>query len=133
MFAEGRARPLQLLERLGYRKLSEQELPDLESVRGFNTPDDYLAAVRDAEPRPTATLEFQGRARLATGRSEFEVPVGTLGDVLAPFQSSIRVLDGGVVADVFSISLNGWPVARRAAIPIGPGERICVFDAAAGR
>jgi len=132
MLAEGRARPLQVLEEFGYRKFSADELPDPESVRGFNTPEEYLEAVREAEGRATATLEFQGRARLAMGRSEFEVPVGTLGDVLAPFQSSIRILDGGAVAKPFSISLSGHGMACSAAVPVGPGERICVLDTVAG-
>ncbi len=133
MLAERRARPLRLLQELGYRKLSAEELPDPQSVRGFNTPDEYLEAVRESEGRATATLEFQGRARLMMGRSELEVPVGTLGDVLAPFQPSIGILEGDFVAQSYSISLNGHGLARSAAIPVGPGERICVLDAAAGR
>jgi len=132
MLAQGHARPLQVLEEFGYRKFRAEELPDPESVRGFNTPEEYLEAVREAEGRATATLEFQGRARLAMGRSEFEVPVGTLGDVLAPFQSSIRILDGGAVAKPFSISLSGHGMACSAAVPVGPGERICVLDTVAG-
>jgi hypothetical protein len=130
MLAEGRARPLQVLEEFGYRKFSKEELPDPQSVRGFNTPDEYLEAVRESEARATATLEFQGRARLAMGRSEIEVPIGTLGDVLAPVQPSIGILDGDVVAKSFSISLNGHGLASSAAIPVGPGERICVLDTA---
>jgi hypothetical protein len=66
------------------------------------------------------------------GRSELEVPVGTLGDVLAPVQPSIEILDGDVVARSFSISLNGHGLACSAAIPVGPGERICVLDKAVG-
>jgi hypothetical protein len=133
MLAEGRARSLQVLEELGYRKLTAEELPDPQSVRGFNTPDEYLEAVRESEGRVTATLEFQGRARLAMGRSELEVPVGTLGDVLAPFQPSIGILEGDVVAKPFSISLNGHGLACSAATPVGPGERICVLDRVVGR
>jgi hypothetical protein len=130
MLAEGRARPLQVLEEFGYRKFSTEELPDPQSVRGFNTPAEYLEAVRESGGRATATLEFQGRARLAMGRRELEVPVGTLGDVLAPFQPSIGILDGDVIAKPFSISLNGHGLACSAAIPVGPGERICVLDTA---
>jgi molybdopterin-guanine dinucleotide biosynthesis protein A len=130
MLAEGRARPLRVLEEFGYRKFTAAELPAPPSVRGFNTPDEYLEAVRESEGRATATLEFQGRARLAMGRSELEVPVGTLGDVLAPFQPSIGILDGDVIAKPFSISLNGHGLACSAAIPVGPGERICVLDTA---
>jgi molybdopterin-guanine dinucleotide biosynthesis protein A len=133
MLAEGYAGPLQIFEEFGYRKLSTEELPDPKSVRGFNTPDEYLEAVRESEGCTTATLEFQGRARLAMGRSELEVPVGTLGDVLAPFQPSIGILEGDVVAKPFSISLNGHGPVCNAAIPVGPGERICVLDAAVGR
>jgi molybdopterin-guanine dinucleotide biosynthesis protein A len=133
MLAEGRARPLQLLEELGYRRLSADELPDPQSVRGFNTPTEYLAAVRELEGRPTAMLEFQGRARSALGQSELEVPIGTLGDVLAPLQSSIEILAGDVIANPFSISLNGHSIGASAAIPVGPGERVCVFDAVAGQ
>jgi hypothetical protein len=132
MLAEGCARPLQVLEEFGYRKFSAEELPDPQSVRGFNTPEEYLDAVRESEGRATATLEFQGRARLAMARSEFEVPVGTLGDVLAPFQPAIGILDGDVVAEPFSISLNGHGMVCSAAVPVGPGERICVVDTAAG-
>ena len=132
MLAEGRARPLGLLEELGYRRLSADELPDPESVRGFNTPAEYLAAVRESEGRPTAMLEFQGRARSALGQSELEVPVGTLADVLAPLQSSIEILKGDAIAYPFSISLNGHLVGSSTAIPVGPGERVCVLDAVAG-
>ncbi len=131
MLEEGRARPLQLLEKLGYRKLCAGELPDPQSVRGFNTPVEYLEAVSESEGRATAMLEFQGRARSALGQSELEVPVGTLGDVLAPLQSSIEILEGSVIAPPFSISLNGHPVGASTAIPVGPGERVCVLDAVA--
>jgi molybdopterin-guanine dinucleotide biosynthesis protein A len=130
MLAEGCARPLRVLEAFDYRKFSAEELPDPQSVRGFNTPEEYLEAVRESEGKATATLEFRGRARVAMGRSELEVPVGTLGDVLAPVQPSIGILDGDVVANSFSISLNGHGLAYSAAIPVGPGERICVLDAA---
>jgi len=130
MLAGGHARPLRLLEELGYRRISADELPDLQSVRGFNTPAEYLAAVRESEGRPTAMLELRGRARSVLGQSELEVPVGTLGDVLAPLQASIEILEGGVIACPFSISLNGHAVGASTAIPVGPGERVCVLDAA---
>jgi len=51
-------------------------------------------------------------------------------DALAPFQPSIALLDWDVVAEPFSISLNGRGLACSAAIPVGPGERICVLDTA---
>jgi molybdopterin-guanine dinucleotide biosynthesis protein A len=36
-----------LLEAANFRRVSAAELPDLESIRGFNTPEEYLAAERD--------------------------------------------------------------------------------------
>jgi len=132
MFAEGRARPLQLLEEFGYRRVSADELPDPQSVRGFNTPAEYLAAIRESEPRATATLEIQGRARSALGRSLLEVPVGTLGDVLASIRPAIELLEADDIAYSFSILLNGRSVEANLSIPIGPGERVCVSDAVAG-
>jgi len=131
MLAAGRTRPLELLEALGYKRVSASELPDPQSARGFNTPVEYLAAVRESEARPTAMLELRGRARSAVGRSEIEVPVGTLGDVLGPICPAIEILDGGVIAPLYSIALNGRAVGASTAIPIGPGERVCVLDAVA--
>src|SRR5262245_51616503 len=46
----GRMRPLHLLEAVGYRKIAAAELPAARSVRGFNTPAEYLEAVREVEP-----------------------------------------------------------------------------------
>jgi molybdopterin-guanine dinucleotide biosynthesis protein A len=130
MLAQGRSRPLQLLERLDYRKLGESELPDLDSVRGFNTPAEYLAAVRAAEPAAMAVLELHGRARLAVGCAELEVAIGTLAEILAPIPASIGILEADRVAAPFSISIDGRSAPYSAAIPIGPGERVCVRDAA---
>jgi len=128
LLAAGRARPLQVLEESGYRKLSIDELPDPESVRGFNTPDEYLAAVRESEPHATATLEFRGRARSAMGCSELEVPVGTLGELLAPLRSALAVRANDDLPSTYSIALNGRRTGYAPAVPIGPGEHVCVFD-----
>jgi len=132
MLATGRARPLWLLEEIGYRKISADELPDPQSVRGFNTPAEYLAAVRETEGRATAMLEFEGRARSVLAKSALEVPIGTLGDVLAPLQPSIEILEGDGIAYPYAISLNGHAVGESTTIPVGPGERVCVLDAVAG-
>jgi molybdopterin-guanine dinucleotide biosynthesis protein A len=128
MLAAGRARPLQVLEEAGYRKLSIEELPDPESVRGFNTPEEYLDAVRKSEPHATATLEFCGRARSVMGCSELEVPVGTLGDLLAPFRSAAGIRGDDELSNSYAVSLNGRASGYVPSLPIGPGERVCVFD-----
>ena len=36
-----------LLEAANFRRVSAAELPDLDSIRGFNTPEEYRAAVRN--------------------------------------------------------------------------------------
>ncbi len=132
LLAAGRARPLDLLEALGYRRVPAEELPNPESVRGFNTPEEYLHALREVERSPTAIVELRGAAREAAGRCEMEVPVGTLAEVLAPVQASVRVLEGEAIAREIAVSLPHCDRVRSAAIPVGAGERVVVNDAAAG-
>ncbi|MEE3326967.1 MAG: molybdenum cofactor guanylyltransferase, partial [Myxococcota bacterium] len=50
LLAEGKRRPLQLIEALNLTTISGQELIDPGATRGFNTPDAYLDAVREVEP-----------------------------------------------------------------------------------
>ncbi len=128
----GRMRPLHLLEAARYRKVRAEELPAAPRLRGFNTPAEYLDAVREVEPDATATLELLGRARLALGRRELEVPVGTLAEVLAHARPAVELLDGGRVARPFLVSLNGRRFLRDAAVPVGPGEHVIVRDAPVG-
>lgn len=128
----GRGRPLHLLEAVGYRKLASESLPDLESVRGFNTPDEYLQAVRESDADAVATLELFGRARLAAGVRAIEVPVATLGEVLSHAPGELELLEGGRVARHFLVSLDGRAFVRDGAIPIGPGEHVIVLDASVG-
>jgi molybdopterin-guanine dinucleotide biosynthesis protein A len=128
----GRLRPLHLLEAARYRSVPEHELPGLRSLRGFNTPQEYLDAVREVEPDATATLEFLGRSRLALGRRELEVPVGTLAEVLAHAEPALELVREGRVAKPFLVSLDGRAFVRDAALPIGPGEHVIVLDASVG-
>ena len=132
LLERGRGRPLHLLEALGYRKLRSDELPDIDSVRGFNTPDEYLQAIRESGGEPTATLELLGRSRLVAGRHELEVPAGTLAEILAHAPAELCLLDGGSVAKHFLVSIDGRSFVRDGAIPIGPGEHVIVLDASVG-
>ncbi len=45
--AAGRLRMTDLLDRLAARRIEAHELPDLDSLRNVNTPDEYAAALRD--------------------------------------------------------------------------------------
>jgi hypothetical protein len=132
LLAAGRLRPLFLLEAARYRTVPEDELPGVCSVRGFNTPQEYLAAVREVEPDATATLEFLGHARMVLGRRELEVPVGTLAEVLAHAEPALELVREGRVTRPFLVSLDGRSFVRDAAIPIGPGEHVIVLDASVG-
>jgi len=132
LLAEGRMRSMHLLEEVGYRKVPADAIPDAEFMRGFNTPGEYLRAVRRVDPQATATLEFLGRARLALDRRDLEVPVGTLAEVLAHTRPTLELVDGARVARPFLVSLDGRTFVRDVAVPIGPGEKVIVLDASVG-
>jgi molybdopterin-guanine dinucleotide biosynthesis protein A len=132
LLAAGERRPLTLLEAVGYRSLPEAELADPEALRGFNTPEAYLDAVREDQGPCQATLEFVGRARLQAGCASLAVPVGTLADVLAHAPSGLALCREGRVTRPYLVSLGGRDFVRDARIPVGPGERVIVLDAAAG-
>ena len=127
----GKRRPLDLLEYFDYVPLPADRLPDVESVRGFNTPDEYLAAVRARDTRPV-TVELMGRARARLGEREREVAAGCLRDVLAGVGGGLGLIDGGLVARPYAVSLEGRAFVRDLRIPIGPGEHVIVLDASAG-
>lgn len=132
LLARDRRRPLFLLEAAGHRTLGAHELPDTDSVRGFNTPAEYLDAVRREEPDATATLELLGRARVAAGVGAFELPVGSLAELLAQVRPALELVEEDRVASAFAVSLDGRSFVRDARVPVGPGEHAIVLDAAVG-
>jgi len=132
MLAGRQLRPLHLLEALDYRRVGADELPDLDSVRGFNTPDEYLDALRRLGGDTSAYLELSGQLRSVLGRGEFEVAIGTLGELLAVLPASLGILDGDRVAAGFSVSLADQGEVRNTAVPVGPGERVRIAKSVAG-
>ncbi len=120
----GRMRPLHLLEAMNYRKLGAHELPDLDSVRGFNTPAEYLRAVRKSDGDATATLAFREPAPIGARQRVLAVPVGTLTEVLAHAPTAPRLLPGENGAEFVLASFGRRSVVRDGAIPIGPGEQV---------
>jgi molybdopterin-guanine dinucleotide biosynthesis protein A len=132
LLADGRRRPLELLEALDYRTLEAGELPELDSLRGFNTPEEYLAAVQQESGDATAVLEFVGHVRAVAGCESIRVPVGTLESVLARAPSPLELCADGRVTGPFLVSLGGRDFVRDGRVPIGPGERVVVLDSAAG-
>jgi molybdopterin-guanine dinucleotide biosynthesis protein A len=132
LLTEGRRRPLDLLETLGYRKLEASALPDLDSVRGVNTADAYLAAVARDQGTARASLEFVGHARQLAQCEQIDVPVGRLSEVLAAAPDSIEIYRDERIAEPFVVSLGGRDFVRDGRVPIGPGERVIVLDSPAG-
>ena len=132
LVASDKLRPLFLLESLGYRAVRPDELPSTAPLRGFNTPDQYLDAAREAFPGATATIELLGRARQLAGVKELSLPIGRLGDLLTAVGAELGLVEDGALAPGFLVSLEGRDVIRDLAVPVGPGERVIVIDAAAG-
>jgi molybdopterin-guanine dinucleotide biosynthesis protein A len=128
MLEAKRMRPLHLLEAVGYRKVLASELPDATSVRGFNTPAEYLSAVRESEPNARATVEFRGSAHEAADHDTISVPVGTLTEVLSQAQLGVAVLQDGRVSTRYRATLDGRIDVRAGEIPIGPGEHLIIED-----
>ncbi len=119
LIAANRLRPLFLLEAAAFRCVRPDELPDLDSMKSLNTPGDYLDALRRDGQTAPATLEFLGTARAKFGATR-DVPPGLLGPIIAGF------------GEHHLVSLNGRQFVREPHIPIGPGDRLIVMDAAAG-
>ena len=131
LLAEGRRRPLDLLEAVGFQTLTEAEVPDLRSVEGFNTPPQYLEAVR-GQSGDGVTVEFLGRAQKKVGEATRAVDPGPLQEVLAQASGDGVLIDEGKVHPAYAVSLEGREFVREGAVPIGPGERLIVLDAAVG-
>jgi molybdopterin-guanine dinucleotide biosynthesis protein A len=129
---QGRRRPLDLLEHCDFERLALSSLPDPESVRGFNTPGEYLAAARADRPGGLAWVAL-GDSAGDSGAAVFggeprEVEIGTLGEILMAAGADARVLEGDSLSPPYVVCLNGRARVRDARIPIGAGEKITVLN-----
>ena len=132
LIAEKRMRPLFLLEASDYRLVGPDEVEDPGSIRGFNRPQEYLAALRATGAQEGAVLEFLGNARRRAGRERIEVPVGSLGEVLKRAEPELTVVRDGEIVSPYLVSLNARDFVRDPAIPIGPGDCVTVLDSSVG-
>lgn len=137
LLAEDRARPLALLEALGFAALEPEALGTDDGPppwQGFNTPQAYLEAVRAEDPDARCEVELLGRAALGRAASTITRPVGCLGDVLAAVgdERDLALLEDGRLSRAHLVSLGGRALVRDLALPVGPGERVSVLDAQAG-
>ena len=135
LLLENVRRPRGLLEELGYepieRASSDQPLAP-SAWSGFNTPTEYLDAVRSCDPEATAEVELLGRAAMKAQASRHSLPVGTLGEILSRLPDSLALIEDGRVAKSHIVSLSGRDLVRDLAVPVGPGENVSVIDALAG-
>ena len=84
LLASGQARPVTLLERIGFETAEGIDPGVPPPWQGVNTPVDYLREIRARSPGARAEVEVLGRLALSLGHpAPAEVPVGLLGDVLA--------------------------------------------------
>lgn len=128
LITAGRLRPFFLLQAAGFRRLRGDELPDPNALRSFNTPAEYLDAVREIEPDARARLRLVGRARDLAGRAVFDVPPATLGEVFSHAGPGPGLCANDELAAPYLASLNGQAVVRDLSVPIGPGEEVVVMD-----
>ena len=125
-------RPLRLLERLEYRPIEFASTDGPAPWQGFNTPKEYLDAVRRREPGAVAEIEFLGRAARKGNRLQRRLEVGTLGDLFAQIPGAGALLSEGRLHKSHLVCLGGRDLVRDLSVPVGPGERVSVIDALAG-
>jgi molybdopterin-guanine dinucleotide biosynthesis protein A len=135
LLLQGVRRPRSLLEELDYKPIEwasagRGSAPPAWS--GFNTPAEYLDAVRSRDPDATAEVELLGRAARKAQSSRHRLPVGTLGEILSQLPESSSLVEDGRVAKSHIVSLGGRDLVRDLAVPVGPGEEVSVIDALAG-
>jgi molybdopterin-guanine dinucleotide biosynthesis protein A len=132
LLEQGIRRPLRLLERLDYKPIEYASPDDPPVWKGFNTPMEYLDAVRGREPTATAEIEFLGRAARNRDRVRERLAVGTLGELFARIPDSSAFVSDGRIRKSHLVCLGGRDLVRDLSVPVGPGERVSVIDALAG-
>jgi molybdopterin-guanine dinucleotide biosynthesis protein A len=125
-------RPLHLLEALEYKPIECASSQQGSPWQGFNTPTEYLEAVRDRDPDARAVIEFLGRSAKVLGSSSFNVPVNSIHDILAGLPGAGELLESQRLRPSHLICLGGRDLVRDLFVPVGPGERVSVIDALAG-
>lgn len=132
LIAEGRLRALDLLKEAGFRKILSEELPDLESLRGLNTPGAYLRAIAESGDQAPVIVELRGTAESKAGQESWETAPASLRDVLIRVQKRFPELvlwRDGRPAERLLLSLNGSQDVRNESMPLGPGDRLRICKA----
>ena len=132
LLAQEIRRPLRLLEALDYHGVEYPASNETPAWKGFNTPEEYLAAVRSRDPEALAEIEFLGRSAGVVGRAKERIAIGTLGELFARLPDSAGLIEDGRLRKSHLVCLGGRDLVRDLSVPVGPGERVSVIDALAG-
>jgi len=87
-------------------------------------------------PLPAVVVEFFGVPRARAGRSELEVPAGTVAEILARVEGACPGLKGlrrdGRLAPHYLLSLDGREFLTDMDQQLSPGDRVLLLSADAG-
>ena len=67
-----------------------------------------------------------------SGRERIPTDIGRLGDVLEQAVPGLALVEGSDLARGYLVSINAGAFVRDTGVPIGPGDRVQVIDAASG-
>lgn len=126
----GRRRPRDLLEAVDYLALTASELPDVDSVRGFNTPAAYLDALGEAGSEPVR-LDLAPMGLGGEGRFVSAAP-GRLGAVLEACPATRPIVASGELEAGHHVRLVSGETVRGLDVPLGPGETVEVVSPGGG-
>ncbi|MBJ21476.1 MAG: hypothetical protein CL933_18875 [Deltaproteobacteria bacterium] len=129
----GIGRPLRLLEALDFEAVDFEGPVPSPPWFGFNHPQAYLECVRALDSGASAELEFGDCAALALKGQRHRVPVGTLGEILARWPETQRLVADGYLSPAFMASLGEHDRARDLSVPVGPGECVKIIDERSSR
>ncbi len=155
LLARNQRRPFFLFERRPTRVVTATDLlaadPGLDSLRNFNTPEEYdrllagggassgAGAAAAGSAATSVVFEFYGVARLRSGRERIEVgpAATTLGAALTALERACpslsgTVLEAGRLGRHFRLSLNGGQFVSAPDQPLAAGDTLVVLSAEVG-
>ncbi|MCE9634614.1 MAG: molybdenum cofactor guanylyltransferase [Planctomycetes bacterium] len=139
MLAEGRLRPVFLLDEVPHVRIDAEELRaadcDLRSLVNCNTPEAYESAL--AASGPWVRVEFYDVARLRAGTAAIEVEAATLGDALREAAERLPALVPDVIRDGrllehWRANIDGERFVDDPELPLRSGSAVLLLSAQAG-
>jgi molybdopterin-guanine dinucleotide biosynthesis protein A len=140
-----RLRPVFLTEAVRTRVVSADELreadPALGTLRNLNTPDDYVAALREAgfeqSSLPRVTVELYGVPRLRAGVDRVTVEAASVGAAVEALGRACPTLEGSVLQGnaphpAYVLNLNGDRFVSDPGTPLSDGDSLLVLSVDVG-